>query len=245
MTSLWKKILYSLLFLNLIFIGAALFLLLKPFNLENDVLAEDVTEVSSSEYVITPPLAKIEHIVFIGDSITYGYQLTDHFTKLELPPVNLGVNGETSEQVLGRLDHTLYELRPKKLFLLIGTNDLVKTKKTPGEIATTIKEIITTLQEQLPETAIFVESVYPVNTVDFLTPNHKKMVGSRNNGTIVKLNQLIQLVTLETKTTYLEVYPVLLDQRAQLIKEYSYDGLHLNQAGYDVITEFLSPYVYD
>jgi hypothetical protein len=60
------------------------------------------------------------HIVFLGDSITQGGLWPEWFPGV--PVLNRGIDGETSEDLLRRVDSAVRD--PRAVFLLIGTNDL-------------------------------------------------------------------------------------------------------------------------
>ena len=64
---------------------------------------------------------KSADIVFLGDSITHEGSWEEYF--LECQTVNRGINGDTVQGVIDRLPDVL-ALEPKKLFLMIGVNDL-------------------------------------------------------------------------------------------------------------------------
>ena len=43
--------------------------------------------------------------------------------------------------------------------------------------------------------------------------------------------------------TYIDIYSKLVDKNDNLAEKYTVDGLHLNDAGYDVVTDILKKYV--
>lgn len=190
----------------------------------------------------TEPLTTTK-AVFLGDSLTAGYAVENYFPNCNLEVSTAGVSGEKSFETLQRLDEEFYSLNPKKLFLLIGTNDLAHKTKTPFEVATSIKQIILELQTNLPYTEIFLESIYPVNTKDFPTKKAELMVANRTNQIITEVNRELIRVAGETQITYIDVYPYLLDSKEQLKKEFSIEGLHLTEAGYKKVSEVLLPYL--
>ena len=68
-------------------------------------------------------LAQPNGIVLVGDSIIEGFPIHELY-RGPLLVYNRGISGDTSRDVLNRLEESVYALRPAKVFLLIGTNDI-------------------------------------------------------------------------------------------------------------------------
>ena len=60
-------------------------------------------------------------VVFLGDSLTEGFDLERYFPTANV--VNRGLSGDTTYQVRYRMDEIVIA-NPAKLFLMIGINDL-------------------------------------------------------------------------------------------------------------------------
>ena len=82
-------------------------------------------------------------IVFLGNSITDGCEWAELFNNRHIK--NRG--------------------HPKKLFLMIGTNDLA-AGVSPEEVAANIGKLLDRFAEESPWTKIYVQSILPVNGVD-------------------------------------------------------------------------------
>ena len=176
-------------------------------------------------------------IVFAGDSITEGYPLGELFPA---DPViyNRGISAITSTELLGHLKTHVLDLRPRKLFILIGTNDI--ERNIPAlTTADNIKMICLNTIKEIPEINICVLSVYPVNE----TKNYMALIGRRNNKDIRNLNKLIHKSVSPIKgCRYIDLYDHLLSD-GNLNERYTYDGLHLNIEGYRAVTNRLTQYV--
>jgi lysophospholipase L1-like esterase len=165
-------------------------------------------------------------IVFVGDSITQDYPISEWFKGLTV--YNRGIGGDTTEGLLKRLDVSVHDLKPKTVVLLIGTNDFALLDSTPEQVAANIERIITLLRVNDPSIRIIIESIYPVNPkIDPFT------VGKRTNEQIQKTNAIIKS---KSDITFLDLYTLLSDLEGNLKKEYSHDGLHVNMDGYQIIT---------
>lgn len=103
-------------------------------------------------------------VIFLGDSITDRWDTTamdiwnSAFGKWN--PVNMGVGGDKTQNVLWRIEHGELEgISPKVAVLMIGTNNTHADQ--PADIVTGIKQIIKVTQEKLPNTKILLLAVFP------------------------------------------------------------------------------------
>ena len=177
-------------------------------------------------------------IVFAGDSITEGYPVYEMF-RGELPVYNRGIAGITSIQLLEHLDAHILQLVPKKVVLLIGTNDLGQNE-SPKDIAERIKEICSKVLGSCNETKVYVCSVYPVHN----SPENARSVGIRTNDMILELNTMLREEIEKIEGAfYLDLFKDLADEEGNLKTSYTTDGLHLSVDGYKAVTKVLEQYV--
>jgi lysophospholipase L1-like esterase len=180
-----------------------------------------------------------ENIVFFGDSITYRYDIKESFPNHYI--VNKGINGNTTQNLLDRIDADIIEYNPSKVFLLIGVNDLSGNvdKETVVE---NIKKIIETIEEKRPKAKIYVESILPINRKR-LTEEEYPIDEVLTNDLIKETNELIKELCKEKDLNYINLYDKLLDDDGNLKEEYTVEGQHLTSEGYEVITNILKEYV--
>ena len=62
-------------------------------------------------------------VVFVGDSITEGGLWSEWLPGVDV--INRGISGNTTQDILDRMPH-IVSVKPDKLFLMIGVNDLNK-----------------------------------------------------------------------------------------------------------------------
>lgn len=170
-------------------------------------------------------------VVFIGDSMTEGYDLTRSYPDYQV--VNQGISGDFTSGVLRRLD-IAFKLKPKAICLMIGINDILK-KVPMNRILDQYRRILQKIHDEMPGVAVFVVSNLPTTN----------MGGSPElNGLVVnqvkELNAFLIQQCAAQGFTFVNLYPHFSDQDT-LIKEYTYDGLHLNEFGYKVWTSQLLP----
>ena len=176
--------------------------------------------------------------VFVGDSITQDYNVYEFFSDLTV--YNRGIGGDTTVGLLKRLDESIYALEPKRIVLLIGTNDFPLLNASCNAVYENIKKIITDIKSKLPDTEIILESIYPISKANDPKINLLS-VGERDNELIQQTNDLLK--TIEG-IIYVDAYSYLKDDDGNLKLDYTVEGLHLSEVGYQKITEILRKYIY-
>lgn len=176
-----------------------------------------------------------ENIVFLGDSITDFYDLDKYYEGYHV--VNSGIGGNQTKDILDDMNGRVYQYNPSKIFILIGTNDL-HDGKSVEEISDNIKQIVDEIVKNRPETKIYLESIYPVNK-----DINEVAVGTRTNSDITEINNLLEDFCEEKDINYVDIYNLLTDDDGNLSNEYSNDGLHLNDKGYEVVTDKIKEYL--
>ena len=176
--------------------------------------------------------AKPDGIVFVGDSITQDFNVCEYFKGYHV--YNRGIGGDTTEGLLKRLDVSIDALKPSQVFIQMGTNDLELLEATPNEIYKRICEVVTHIKTHVKQTEIYLISLYPVNPL-----MDKTTVGRRTNENIQKTNSLIKTIQ---GITFINIYDKLIKEDV-LNPDYSLEGLHLNQEGYEVVSKVIKPYL--
>jgi len=164
-------------------------------------------------------------VVFLGNSITQG----GDWARLlgDSTVVNRGIGGDVTYGVRRRLDDVTRR-RPAKLFILVGIND-VSRDIPEAVIAENYRGIIREVQARSLETAVYVQSVLPLNPAIPGFPQHYDKLDH-----VLRLNRMLREVAASTRTRFVDLYPVFLDASGRLDARYTTDGLHLNEAGYEL-----------
>ena len=168
-------------------------------------------------------------VVFVGDSITEGGLWSEWLPGVDV--INRGISGNTTQDILDRMPH-IVSVRPDKLFLMIGVNDL--NKRLGAAVAlrnyTTLFDLI---DAQLPNTEVYIQSVLPVNAVWPLIDNTH----------IPTLNAALARHADERGYRYIDLHSAFADAEGALKPDLSNDGIHLLAPGYRLwrsqIIEFL------
>jgi len=110
-------------------------------------------------------LEKNENIVLFGDSITQFYPVNDIYDNYQI--IGSGVSGYTTTDLLDRMVKMLYQYNPTKVFLLIGTNDIMldTSEEKLEDTVDNIKKISEDIKKYRPNAKLYIESIYPVNKI--------------------------------------------------------------------------------
>jgi lysophospholipase L1-like esterase len=166
-------------------------------------------------------------VIFVGDSLVGDGPWAEFYSAIH----NRGIGGDTVAGVLGRLDEIL-ESRPRKLFLLIGTNDLAAAVPDSQYIRH-YRTLLERVRKESPETAITVLAIFPVNLTFPMQPTY-------DNARVVEANRkLKELVAEFPGVRFLDLTRDLADDGGSLRREFSTDGMHLSIDGYLAIREAL------
>lgn len=163
-------------------------------------------------------------VVFLGDSITEGWLINDQFQQEGLR--NRGIGGDTTFGVLMRLHEIILE-KPEKIFIMIGVNDLIKDEW--HGLIQRYEHIVNTLEEALPDTEMFIQSILPVNWEDF--PQATEYV---DNDKITAVNERLEELAQRKDIEYLDIAPAFTNDEGNLKKALSIDGIHINAKGYEL-----------
>lgn len=177
-----------------------------------------------------------ESIVFLGDSITSRCDLDKYFPNYNV--YNSGIAGNMTKDILDNMENRVFVYNPTKVFILIGTNDLVYSELDNDGIKNNIEEIINKIYEKNSNTKIYLESIYPVSN-----SLNKEIVETRTNDNIKDLNNKIEKICNNNKCTYINMYDNLTDKNGNMKRIYTVDGLHLNKIGYKVVASKLTKYL--
>ena len=215
-----------------IFIGASFMLLVGILLCVNE---QEIIKLNSRLERLERYTYNKESIVFLGDSITSRYDLNKYFPNYNV--YNSGIAGNMTKDILDNMENRVFVYNPTKVFILIGTNDLVYSELDNDGIKNNIEEIINKIYEKNSNTKIYLESIYPVNN-----SINKEIVETRTNENIKDLNNKIEKIC-NNKCTYINMYDNLTDKNGNMKRIYTVDGLHLNKIGYKVITNKLIKYL--
>ena len=170
-------------------------------------------------------------VVFMGDSITDFWGRTRGKFFPGKPYVNRGISGQTTPQMLIRFRPDVINLKPSVVVILAGTNDIAGN--TGPESLADIENNLASMAQlaQANNIKVVFSAVMPV--CDYIKPQTTR----RPPEQIIALNAWIKEYSAKNNAIYLDYYSAMLDDHKMLKQELTYDGLHPNDAGYEVMSD--------
>ncbi len=162
----------------------------------------------------------------------------------EYEVINKGINGDTAQGVLRRLDRDVILLQPDIVIVAIGTNDIfdrlsADPNSTPDTYQATIAKIFNKLQLKLPDTLVFTMG---------MTTSLRKYAQIRFGNFLPQqdvvqsvfddYNYILRGLTRNHKFFYVDL-PSHWPGDVEESWKFCADGIHPNNAGYDLMTEIL------
>ncbi|NEO53279.1 MAG: SGNH/GDSL hydrolase family protein [Okeania sp. SIO3B5] len=181
-----------------------------------------------------------KNIIFFGDSRARGWNSPKGFDDFNF--VNRGISGQTTAQVLGRLNQHLKPLSADIVIVQVGVNDLYRIPIFPenkeiiiSECKSNIKEIVR--QSRQLGAVVILTTIFPIAEV----PLERKFFWSPDVELAIKeVDDFIY--SLENKDVIIfDTKAILANEQGKVREEYSRDFLHLNRAGYKALNEKLMP----
>jgi lysophospholipase L1-like esterase len=149
--------------------------------------------------------------------------------------LNRGITGDFSEGLLKRLDEVI-SLKPSKLFIEIGINDLVEHVPNK-EICRNYRALIERVRRESPETRIYMQSLLPVRMKSSIFTSSEDV-----NETIKEQNESYKKLATEMNVTYINLYDNFV-MNNEINPRLTWDGIHLVDEGYEIWKGLLSPFL--
>jgi lysophospholipase L1-like esterase len=171
-------------------------------------------------------------IVFTGSStIAHWSSLQEDMAPLRV--LNRGINGARIHQIAYYVDQIIIPYRPRAVVLYAGENDisgvLWSAKKTPDEVRSAFRAFCEKIHARLPDVPIYFISIKP-----------PKRRGSSATS-FQAANRLVkELCASDGRLHFIDVVPALLGADGQP-RGFGWDGIHLNDEGYRILTSVVRP----
>lgn len=209
----------------------------EPWRLEKEQMVKDFHVWNRS--------AVKGQVVFAGSSLMEMFPIEEFIKELgaDAPIVyNRGVGGYKTTDMLSVMEACIFELKPRKVFINIGTNDLSDPNMEMEEIMNRYDQIITMIEERLPGVHIYMMAYYPVN-YEAATEQMKPGLLIRNNKKIKEANAQVARLAAKHKQKYIDVSAPLKDEQGRLKAEYTIEGMHIKPEGYRTIFPEIVKYI--
>jgi lysophospholipase L1-like esterase len=179
-------------------------------------------------------------VVLIGDCVIEYLDCNKYLPEFEV--YNNGISGDTTELLFNSLYKRAVKFKPSKLFISIGSNDFGFEGSGVKETYNKIIDIVSEVKKRSKDTEIFLLSVLPVNPahMDFI---NREYVDSRDNYEINMLNYYLKNYARKNQINFVDAKKALSTSFDQLNLNYTFDGFHLNESGYDVFSKLIKQYI--
>ncbi|OQB86300.1 MAG: GDSL-like Lipase/Acylhydrolase [Planctomycetes bacterium ADurb.Bin126] len=182
------------------------------------------------EEILAAPERKEAQVVFIGDSITDGWDAKGAGLSVwekeyvPLKALNLGINCDSTQHVLWRLDHGEVDglAKLKVAVVVIGVNNKGINRHKAEDVAEGIKAICERLKQKAPQARILLLGIFP------------RFFGKDNNDDV---NGIISKLDDGKQVFYLNINDALLKTEGAIADRVG----HLTEKGYEVWAEQIRP----
>mgnify|MGYP001340690823 FL=1 len=171
--------------------------------------------------------ALYRNVVLLGDSITEGFDPAVYLPGRRV--LNRGIGGDVignglpaddPRGVLRRLDASVFDCAASDVFLMIGINDL-NSGHSVDQMETGYREILTRIKERAPAVRVRVQSLLPT-----------RGQYAHQNGPVREFNRRLERLAADHGYPYLDLHARFRDGDGLLKAEFTPDGLHLTERGY-------------
>ena len=174
--------------------------------------------------------------VLMGNSITEGWigKHPDFFARNGF--VSRAISGQTTSQMLVRFRAAVIELHPKIVVICGGTNDLARNTGyiSPEHILDNIQSMVDLARAN---------GIRPILCSIHPTGDYPWRPGIEPAQKIIRLNAAIRAYAEQEGIPYVDYHTPMAAGDGSMIAAYTNDGVHPNEAGYEVMERILPPVV--
>jgi lysophospholipase L1-like esterase len=168
-------------------------------------------------------------ILFVGSSSIRGWSTADAFPGL--PVVNRGFGGSELSDVIHYYEQVIRPYAPTRVFLYAGDNDIA-AGKSADQVFDDYRELAGRVQSDFPESELVFLAIKPSKARWDKWP------------VMAEANRMIrEYADGHANLGYVDVATPLLDENGEPRDVYIFDGLHLDERGYDLWQQVLAPYL--
>ncbi len=233
----------SIIFLFIIYsflVGILAYYLIKKSYLSYNLLRVDPLEINRFDTRQIQNSDDLKNLWMLGDSRIARWNAA-HLASPYLSIKNLGLEGQTSSQVLNRLKYYLENEVPQCVILEVGINDLkiIGLKKSLySQIEAQCYENITSILDLclINKIEVILINIFPTGDIKF---PRRLFWNSYVDSAIINVNRRLTQFCNLRGVFYYDTYMLLCDKNLD-VKEIYQDGfLHLNDSAYKALSEDL------
>ena len=193
----------------------------------------EMTRYRDANKTLAAPARTDARVVFMGDSITDGWQQPRYGGFFPGKPyVDRGISGQTTPQMLIRFRRDVIDLQPKAVVILAGTNDIagntgpMTNEEIQGNLAS-MSDLAHAHNIKVVFSSITPVSEYHVRGVPQTT--------TRPMERIKAMNEWIKSYAASHGDVYLDYFSAMVDDKGLMRAELTEDDLHPNAKGYAIM----------
>jgi lysophospholipase L1-like esterase len=185
---------------------------------------EEISQITPGKY----------KIIFLGNSLTELFDLSYYFKDTTI--LNCGIVGDFTEGLVKRAS-SISRLKPNKLFIEIGINDMIE-QISLNKICANYEKLIQMIRKESPATKIYIQSNLPV-----IINRPSLFTGDKHVNELIKeQNNNLQVLAKNTQSVYIDIYSGLINQK-DLTSLFTWDGIHFTPRAYVIWKEKVLPYL--
>jgi len=180
-------------------------------------------------------------LLFLGDSITYGWQTEGQAVWQERyaprHAANFGIGGDRTQHILWRIQNgELDGIKPKVVVLKIGTNnrgqekDTGKVRNTTPEVIEGVTAVVKALRAKLPNSKILLLAIFP-----------RGEKGEPSREQLLVINSALAKLDNGKRVKFLDIGSKFLEPDGTLSKAIMPDLIHLSKKGYQIWADAMEP----
>lgn len=213
---------------------------MRKYYLAYSLLRLDPLEEKSYGRDLLAKNADSNSVWLIGDSRMARWN-KEMLASLNASVLNLGIEGQTTSQVLIRLRDYLKADSPQWLILEAGINDLkiigVKRELAPRIITGCIDNIISIIKLcNENNVRVILINILPTGNIEFA---RRFIWNSAVDSSIVHVNSTLREFCITNNIAFFNTYPILCDNNKRIRKQYQDGFLHINEEAYMILTNNL------
>jgi lysophospholipase L1-like esterase len=173
-----------------------------------------------------------QHVVLVGDSLTegwrWGQRVERYLPTLAERVLNRGISSDTAggaRGVLNRMGPSIFDTNPSHVFLMIGVNQIGSAGNGIPRTVQHVEQILDQVEQRLPDVVVVVVTTSPTR-------------GAQRAGlgdAIRRYNERLREVARERGLPLLDFHPLAVGPDGQFPADWTGDGLHFNDHGYEVL----------
>ncbi|WMJ80152.1 GDSL-type esterase/lipase family protein [Clostridium sp. MB40-C1] len=165
----------------------------------------------------------LKDAIFFGDSITESLSFYELLDESQVVGIK-GLNVFKAEKQIDKL----VQSNPKKLFILLGSND-VESGMDSKQFAQNYKKLMETIKFKMPDCKVYIQSILPV------TEKVKQKQPNFSDLRINEFNDVLKKIAKDKNLEFINLLPVL-EGKSSL---YEPDGIHFKTGFYDLWIDYL------